>query len=165
MEVEVMARPRRRVVRMDEVKIEREGNYVSFNYKDPEMGGTRFEMSPDMMRMSDEELLDFHNQHIRDLAAFAQQHRGRPLVEIVGRPQIEYFKEGYHWVPRGDVLRCVIGWDDRGGALVEIDDKVLTMEEFGHLLLSREGWGMRIAFVEEDELHKSPKIEVRSKKE
>jgi hypothetical protein len=156
-----MPKPRRRVVRIDEVKIEREGEYVHFNYKDPEMGGTSFKADPEMMKMSDQEWLDFHNQRIRDLAVFAHENKkSMPAVEIVGKPQIEYSRQSAQWVPRGGVLRCGITSED-GLPAFEIDDQTLTLEEFGRMLSTHEGWGMRIIFVPEDELHNTPRIEVR----
>lgn len=82
------------------------------------MGGTSFKADPEMLKMSDQELLDFHNQHIRDLAAFAHENKkNMPAVEIVGgRPQIEYSEQCSQWVPRGGVVRCTDyerGWDAR----------------------------------------------------
>jgi hypothetical protein len=157
-----MPRPRRRVVRMDEVKIEREGDYVHFNYTDPEMGGTSFKLEPEMLKMSDRELLDYHNQHIRDLAAFAHRNKqDMPAVEIVGRPQIEYSEQCGQWVPRGGVVRCRITSEDASTPAFEIDDQTLTLEEFGRMLSTYEGWGMRIIFVPEDELHNTPQIELQ----
>ncbi|MBK8575443.1 MAG: hypothetical protein IPN90_07140 [Elusimicrobia bacterium] len=114
-----------------------------------------------MLKMSDQELLDFHNQHIRDLAAFAHENKkNMPAVEIVGRPQIEYSEQCSKWVPRGGVVRCTITSED-GMPAFEIDDRTLTLQEFGQMLTTYEGWGMRIIFVPEDELHKTPRIEVR----
>ena len=84
-------------------------------------------------------------------------------VEIVGRPQIEYSKECRQWVPRGDVLRCVIAWKD-GEPAIEIDDTELSLREFGEMLLTREGWGMRVVFVPDGELHKTPQTKVSAGK-
>ncbi len=46
-------------------------------------------------------------------------------------------------------------------AQIQIDDHLLTLEEFGRMLSTYSGWGMRIAFVPDDELTTEPDIEVR----
>jgi hypothetical protein len=60
------------------------------------------------------------------------------------------------------VLRCVIddGGPD-GQAVIHIDDRPLSLPEFGRLLCTYAGWGMRITFVPEDALTEPPAIEVR----
>lgn len=65
-------------------------------------------------------------------------------------------------MPRGDVLRCVVndgGLD--GEATVFIDERELSLQDFGRMLTSRAGWGMRITFVPDDRLTENPEIEVR----
>ena len=42
-----------------------------------------------------------------------------------------------------------------------IDDHELSLEEFGRLLTTHAGWGMRIEFVPEDEIHRRPTHAVR----
>ena len=48
---------------------------------------------------------------------------------------------------------------------IEIDDRELSWEEFGKLVVTYAGWGMRIAFVPEDEVHRLPRVEVREPKD
>ena len=46
------------------------------------------------------------------------------------------------------MLRCII--DDsgpEGEVIIHIDDKELSLAEFGRMLTVHAGWGMRIAFV------------------
>jgi hypothetical protein len=81
-----------------------------------------------------------------------------------GRPQVEYFERGHQWTPRGDVLRCVVlgsAADDPGGAFLTIDGRHFTPREFANMVSNFGGWGMRIVFVPDDELHDEPVIEVR----
>jgi hypothetical protein len=52
---------------------------------------------------------------------------------------------------RGAVLWCAVH-DDDDQAVIEIDERELSIEEFGRLLKTYAGWGMRISFVPEDEL-------------
>lgn len=84
-------------------------------------------------------------------------------VEIPqGRPQIKYFRLGNQWSLHGDVLRCIISDGGPGGrAVVCIDDHELSLEEFGRLLTTYAGWGMRIVFVPDDRTDEEPEIEIR----
>lgn len=161
-----MARPKLRVVTLDEVDIRRDGDCAVFNYKDPSMGGgMRVQLGPKVKTMTLGELLELHNDIVRRRQALAARCK-HEAVEIVGRPQIEYSKRCSQWSPRGDVLRCVItcGDLDAREPAIEIDGKELSWREFGAMLLSHEGWGMRLVFVPEGELHKTPKIKVSSGK-
>ena len=79
----------------------------------------------------------------------------------LGAAQIEYFARCDQWVPRGGVLRCLIQDDEYGQLIVKIDDQALPLKQFGKLLATYAGWGMRIEFVPEDEVHRRPVIEVR----
>jgi hypothetical protein len=45
--------------------------------------------------------------------------------------------------------------------LIHVDDHELSWAEFGTLLLTHGGWGMRIVFVPDDRLDEEPEIEVR----
>ena len=59
------------------------------------------------------------------------------------------------------MLRCLIEDDENGQLVVGVDDRELSLEEFGKLLTTRAGWGMRIEFVPDDRLHRRPVHEVR----
>jgi hypothetical protein len=45
--------------------------------------------------------------------------------------------------------------------LIHVDDHELSWSEFGTLLLTYGGWGMRIVFVPDNRLDEEPEIEVR----
>jgi hypothetical protein len=63
------------------------------------------------------------------------------------------------------VLRGII--DDggpEGEVTILIDDKELSLAEFGRMLTVRAGWGMRIAFVPEELISENPKVEIRKPK-
>jgi hypothetical protein len=158
-----MGRRRPAVASLDEVEISREGGDAVIRYKDPQVATTYFHVGPSLCGMSDQQVLDEFNAVLRDEAA-ACDH---VAVEIPdGRPQIRYFAPGDQWVPRGGVLRCVIddGGPD-GEAIIHVDDRALSLSEFGRLLCTYAGWGMRIAFVPEDALAAAPTIEVREPEE
>jgi hypothetical protein len=44
---------------------------------------------------------------------------------------------------------------------VEIDGREFSWEDFGKMLLTWEGWGVRMVMVPDDELEKLPIIQVR----
>ena len=122
-------------------------------------------VGPRVKKMTLGELLELHNDIVRERIAMATRYK-HEAVEIVGQPQIEYSELTGQWETRGDVLRCVItcGDLDAREPAFEIDGKEFSLREFGAMLLSHEGWGMRIVFVPEDELHKTPRIKVGTRK-
>lgn len=107
------------------------------------------------------EILEIHNHCLRTQAELAIVN-ARPLVEVpLGKPQLqEHPGFATPWSPRGDILRCRLTAGEDDLPAVIIDDLEFSWEEFGQLWLSREGWGLRIAVVEEDDLHMQPEIVV-----
>ena len=151
---------------LDEVTISRDGESAIITYRDPEVVTTHFKIGTKLERMSDGQVLDHFNKTIeaRDMLAASYEH---VAIEVPpGQPQIEYFAAGDQWTPRGDVLRCIVAGDglDDDDVFVCIDEKELTLKEFGKLLSTYSGWGMRITFVPEDETENEPKIEIREPK-
>jgi hypothetical protein len=60
------------------------------------------------------------------------------------------------------MLRCIVSdGGPEGEAVLEIDGREFSLREFGRILTTFAGWGMRICFVPEDEIHRAPEIEVR----
>ena len=114
--------------------------------------------------MSDEEIVESFNNTLRAQAQRAADYQHVAVEVPLGAPQIKYHAQSDQWVPRAEVLRCFIGDDENGQLVVGIDDQELGLEEFGRLLTTRAGWGMRIEFVPEDELHRRPVHEVREPK-
>jgi len=157
-------RPKKpRVVSPDEVHVRRDGEHAHIEYADPSYGGMSLKVGPKIARMTDEEIVELHNDVVRSMEEARARH-DHVAVEIpVGQPQIEYSAAWEQWVPRGHVLRCVIndGAGDPSGATITIDDHELTAVELGRLLANYAGWGMRIVFVPDDELDEEPAIEVR----
>ncbi len=164
-----MSRKKRpRIGRLDQVRISRHGEEAVVEFLDPAVATTHLRIGPQVQQMTDEEILLLFN---RTLAA---QIRNRDelgeyaAVEVpVGSPQVERFAgTTTDWVPRGGVLRCVIedgGGEDGTLPVVHIDDQEFSWDEFGGMLLTYAGWGMRIVFVPDDELDRTPKIVVRER--
>ena len=83
------------------------------------------------------------------------------VIEIpAGEPQMKFNPDSGQWVPEGDVLCCIIEDNERGEAVIIIDDKELSLAEFGRMLTVHAGWGMRIAFVPEELIHEQPKVKI-----
>jgi len=153
--------PRRRphAAEGDEVRITRRGGYAIIEYVDSTVSTVNLKLD-DVETMTDQEILDAHNEVIErmDQACAEYEH---VAVEIPpGKPQIRYVPESDQWVPRGDVLRCMVNDCDREARVV-IDGRELTQAEFGRMLTTFSGWGMRIVFVPDDELTEEPVIEVK----
>jgi hypothetical protein len=116
--------------------------------------------------MTDEEILLVFNQTIVAQIRHRDELGEYVAIEVpVGSPQVQVHPGTVnHWCPRGEVLRCVI--DDGGGEdgslpIIYVDDQEFTWEEFGKMLCTYAGWGMRIVFVPDDELERTPKTVVR----
>lgn len=66
------------------------------------------------------------------------------------------------WTPRGKALRCLLGDNEEGQLVVAIDNHELSLAEFGRLLATCAGWGMRIEFSDQKEI--APRLASKSSK-
>lgn len=150
------------VASLDQVSISREDDYCVIEYIEPNVFTTRLKIGPKVHRMTDQEILDEHNRILRVQDQLASEYEHVAIEIPPGHPQIKYFELGDQWTPRGDVLRCVISDGGPGGqAIIYIDDHELSLEEFGRLLTTYAGWGMRIVFVPDDRTEEEPDIKIR----
>jgi hypothetical protein len=159
-----MKRRERYTASWDEVTITRDGDYAWIAYKEEGIGATRLQIGPEIAEMSDREILELHNEFLRAQAKRAAEYKHVAVEVPLGSAQIEYVDRRDQWVPRGGVLRCLIHDDEEHQSVVEIDEQELHLEQFGKLLTTYAGWGMRIEFVPEDEVHRRPVHEVREPK-
>lgn len=161
-----MSKWRPRIARLDQVRISRDAEDAIIEFRDSATATTHLKIGPQVHQMTDEEILLAFN---RTMAAQIRNHDelGEYIaIEIpVGSAQVEYHPDtGNQWISRGDVLRCCI--EDGGGEdgllpVIHIDDREFTWDEFGRMLCTHAGWGMRIVFVPDDELEHAPKIDVQ----
>ncbi len=145
------------IATLDQVKITRQGEYGIIEYIEPNVSTTHLKIGPGAERMTDQEILDQHDRLLRAQHQMALEYEHVAIEVPPGHPQIEYHALANQWTHRGAVLRCVI--DDAGPdgeAVIYIDDQELSLGEFGRLLTTYAGWGMRIAFVPDDEACNSP---------
>jgi len=150
-----------RVASLDEVRIRRDGEAALIEFADGSIASTRLTIGSGLAGMTDPEILECYNDCVR-----AQDHLRATYehvaIEIpVGKPQIHYEARSEQWVPRGDVLRCVIEDDENREPVIHVDEKELSWQEFGRMLATYAGWGMRITFVPDDSTHEAPVTEVR----
>ena len=144
----------------DQVRITREGETAIIEYADPSISVVNLRVGPSLAGMTDAEVLELFNDM---LEAQAETAAGvdPTLTEIPpGHPQIEYNERSGQWVPRGQVLRCHIDDDAEEGTIIQIDDMELDMAAFGRMLQVFSGFGMRIAFVDEEDVTEEPEIVV-----
>lgn len=156
-----MKRKIRYIVRADEVTVTRKAGFVLIEYKEEGVPPIHLQIGPRIAGMSDAEIVELYNDCLRGHARLAAECK-HVVVEVpLGSAQIEHSPEIDQWVPRGDVLRCLIREDEKNHVVVEIDDKEFELEQFGKLLSTYAGWAMRIEFVPEEDVHRRPICEVR----
>jgi len=155
-------RPKRpHVATPNEVEITRENDTAIVRFLNPEVATTHLRIGPAVQRMTDEEILARFNECIMAREARARSYHHVAVEVPPGRPQIRYSSASEQWVPRGFVLRCLIHDDEACQAVIEIDGQELSVDEFGRMLATFAGWGMRLCFVPDDEIDREPEIEVR----
>ncbi len=141
--------------KMEDVKIAREGERAIIIYNDRSIPPTELWLGQKITGMSDAEILHQHNSII--VAQGLPPEEWRVLEIPPGRPQIDYDPRYRQWMTRGETLRCqVVDGGTAGEPMIRIDGHELSLEEFGKLLATHAGWGMRITFVPEDALLESP---------
>lgn len=154
-----MPRQKPIIATLNNVEIKREGTAVNFKYiNQGDRGGQRIEVGKDTANMTNQELLDIHNHIARKMIESSENYEHIAFETPEGKPQINYEEDCCQWAVNGEVIRCCVGWDAGEGPAIEIDDKTLTWQEFGKMLSSWEGWGMRITFVPDDQLTKIPTV-------
>jgi hypothetical protein len=151
----------RYIARLPEVIVTRDGDYARIEYKEGDIAATVLTIGPKIREMSDSEIVELHNEGLRNSAVQASEYKQLAVEVPLGSAQIEYFARCDQWVPRGSVLRCLIRDDLHGQLLIRVDEQDLRLKQFGKLLATYEGWGMRIEFVPQEETHRRPEVEVR----
>lgn len=149
-------------VSIDQVRVTREGDEASIDHADAIAPTVYLTIGPGIAAMTDADIVAMYNDILDAQWALLQEWDKTVVEEPPGEPQIEYAKSSDQWVSRGDVLRCIV--DDGGpdGEVTNyIDDRELSLAEFGRLLKVHAGWGMRIAFVPEEFVADNPKVKIR----
>ena len=146
---------------IDQVHISRDGEYAIIEHADTAYGTTRLLLGPMLKNMSDAEVLEVFNEIIAAQDASVADPANRPVEIPRGRPQIEWLEDLQQWSARGHVLKCEVSDDEDGNLVVHVDDKELDAEAFLQLIRPFAGWGMRITFMDESQIHEEPEVIVR----
>ena len=104
----------------NDVTITRDGNCARIEYKDEGIPATHLEIGPEIADMSNGEILEAHNECLRNDAKLAAERKHVAFE--------------------------------------------MPLKQFGKLLATYAGWGMRIEFVPENEVHRRPVHDVREPK-
>ena len=157
-------RPKRPThVLIDQVRVTREGNDAIIDHADANLSGARIAIGPGIATMTDADIVEMYSDILVAQWGLLEAWDKTVVEEPPGEKQIDYHENSDQWVPRGDVLRCII--DDggpNGEVIIHIDDQELSLAEFGRLLRVHAGWGMRIAFVPEEFITESPTVKMRN---
>ena len=159
-------RPKRPThVLIDQVRITRDGDTATIDHADPNLSGAHLTIGPQIAAMTDADIVEMYNDVLDSQWALLQEWDKTVVEEPPGEPQIDYHEKSDQWAPRGELLRCIVhdGGPD-GEVIIHIDDKELSLREFGRLLSVYAGWGMRIAFVPEEFVTENPKVKIRKPK-
>jgi hypothetical protein len=159
-------RPKRPThVLIDQVRITRDGDTATIDHADTNLSGAHLTIGPKIAAMTDADIVEMYNDVLDSQWALLQEWDKTVVEEPPGEPQIDYHESSDQWAPRGEVLRCIVhdGGPD-GEVIIHIDDKELSLREFGRLLSVYAGWGMRIAFVPEEFVTENPKVKIRKPK-
>jgi hypothetical protein len=166
-----MPMPRRpHVASPDEIRITRDGDAAIIEYADSNVATTNFVIGKKKLdKMTDAQILRMWNRHIRTRDEFMAEYEHVCVEVPLGKPQVRYEERADQWVPRGDVLRTQVlgamGDQDLDEEFITIDNRDFTIREFVRMVSTFGGWGMRIAFVPDDELHEEPEIVVKEPEE
>ncbi len=156
------ARPHRHpfAATLDQVRISREGEDAIIEYRDPEVWTTQLKVGPQMGDLSDQDLLDMHNELVEARLSMREENPYAAIEVPAGSPQIEFDEGSAQWRLRGQVLRAQINDLDLRVQL-DVDGRTLNMEELERLLIGYSGWGLRLVIVPDDEIERRPTIVVR----
>jgi hypothetical protein len=149
-------------VLIDQVRIARDGNDAIIDHADANLSSARIAIGAGIAAMTDADIVEMYNDILASQWATLETWDKTVVEEPPGEKQIDYHENSDQWVPRGDVLRCII--DDggpNGEVVIHIDDQELSLADFGHLLSVHAGWGMRIAFVPKEFVTEIPIVKVR----
>jgi len=146
---------------IDQVHIARDGEYAIITYANPVYGTVNLKLGPEIETMTDLDILEVLNDIRAAQEASIADPANRPVEIPRGRPQIEWSETYQEWSARGHVLKCVVSDDVDGDLVVYVDDQKLDSDAFLRLIRPFAGWGMRITFMDESQIHDEPAVILR----
>ena len=131
-------------VSVDQVRITREGNEAIVDHTDASISSAHLAIGTEIAALTDADIVNLYNVILGSQQELLAQWDKAVIEEPPGEKQIDYHIDSDQWVPRGDVLRCIIGdGGPEGEVIIHIDGKELSLRDFGRLLSLYAGWGMR----------------------
>lgn len=156
--------------KLDDLLVGERENQVFLSHKDAPSGGILCLSDSEFDSLTGRQVMRRFNDYVESILNSIKNERPREIPD--GEPQLRWSKECHTWTAAGDVLRCVVAWDRSvhgengvGELAIQIDDKLLTWQEFLKLIETQEGWGMRIEFMHPNRLTNPPKPIPALKKE
>ena len=146
---------------IDQVHISREGESAIIEHANPAYATVNLILGPQIKTLTDREILEMFNDVIAAQEASIADPANRPIEIPEGRSQIEWLEDLQQWSARGHVLKCEVSDDEDGNLVVYVDDEELDAEAFLQLIRPFAGWGMRITFMDESQIHDEPEVIVR----
>jgi hypothetical protein len=152
-------------VLLGQVRITRDGHTATIDHADRRLSPAHIAVGPGIASMTDADIVSMYNGILDAQSALLQEWDKTVVEEPPGEPQIDFHEDSGQWVPRADVVRCSVddGGPD-GEVTIHIDDRELSLKDFGRLLAVHAGWGMRLAFVPEEFVTENPKVKIRKPK-
>lgn len=147
--------------KIDQVHISRKGEYAIIEHANPAYGAVNLKLGPKINTLTNRQILEMFNDVIAAQEASIADPANRPIEIPKGRPQIEWLKDLQQWSARGHVLKCEVSDDEDGNLVVYVDDNELDAEAFLQLIRPFAGWGMRITFMDESQIHDEPDVILR----
>lgn len=138
-------------------------------YADPNVATTNWRVGEKKLdKMTDAQILRLWNKSIEARDQFMAEHENVRIEIPLGKQQVKYEEIADQWVPRGHIVRArvlgAMGDEDLDEEFVTIDNRDFTIRQFVRMVGTFGGWGMRIAFVADTDLHEEPTIEIREPK-
>jgi hypothetical protein len=78
------------VATLDEVIITRNAEYGEIAYRDPTVSGVSLKIGPKIARMTDQEILDCHNETILAMQHSVATYKHKAVEVPPGTPQVRY---------------------------------------------------------------------------
>ena len=156
-----MKRKKRYIARMDQVTITRRGSEAVIEYKEFGVPGTHLDFEGGLEGVTDEEILESFNENVREEQSGVANYKHIAFETPIGSPQLRLDPKTKKVAVHGHVLRCVITEDDAGQLVIQIDDRRLKLAEFGGVLTSLIGWGVRMEIVPTNAIDRRPELQVR----
>jgi hypothetical protein len=95
-------------VSLEQVRITRKGSDAIVDHAAASISGEHLTIGPEIAAMTDADFVDLYNDILESQQRLLAEWGQTVVEEPPGEKQIDYHENSDQWVPRGDVLRCII---------------------------------------------------------